>query len=57
LQSLAILENFPLLGRPGQIDDTREFLIPNLPYFAVYHIADETEIDIIGIIHMAREIP
>jgi len=32
-------------------------LIPNLPYFAVYHIADETEIDIIGIIHMAREIP
>lgn len=57
LQAIAILESFPLLGRPGRIERTREFLIPNLPYLAVYRIADETQIDVIAVIHMARLFP
>jgi addiction module RelE/StbE family toxin len=57
LQAVAVLENFPLLGRPGQVEETREFSISNLPYFAVYEIADETRIEIIAIMHTARQYP
>ena len=57
LQAIAILETFPLLGRPGRIDGTREFPLSNLPYFAVYRIPDEIQIDIIAVMHMAREYP
>jgi len=57
LQSVAVLENFPLLGRPGEITGTREFSISNLPYFAVYEIADPTQPNIITIMHTARRYP
>jgi len=57
LQSLAILENFPLIGRPGRIEGTREWSISGLPYVGVYCIADEAEIDIIAIIHTRQQWP
>lgn len=57
LQAIAILENFPLLGRPGRVDTTREYSITGLPYFAVYRLSNETEIDIIAIIHERRMYP
>ncbi|MEX2617197.1 MAG: type II toxin-antitoxin system RelE/ParE family toxin [Alphaproteobacteria bacterium] len=57
LQAIAVLEDFPLLGREGQIDGTREFSIARLPFVAVYHIVDETEIRVITVIHTARKYP
>ncbi len=37
---LQSIENFPLLGREGVVDGTRELSIPNLPYFTIYRIVD-----------------
>lgn len=57
LQSIAILETFPLIGRVGRVDGTREFLINNLPFFAVYEIVSETDITVLRIIHTSRRYP
>ena len=55
LQSISILESFPLLGRAGKVPQTHEFSITGLPYFAVYTLPDETQIDIIAVIHTSRQ--
>ena len=57
LQSIAYLETFPLMGRPGRVEETRELILPGLPYFAVYRVADESEIDVIAIVHGRRAYP
>jgi len=57
LQAVAVLGDFPLLGRPGRVEGTREFTISGLPYFAVYHIPTQTELVIIAFIHTARNYP
>lgn len=57
LQAVRMLESFPLLGRPGKIERTRELSISGLPYFAVYTIPNEYEIDIIAIMHTRKNYP
>lgn len=51
-EAAARLAAFPMLGRPGKIDGTRE-LIPHPSYRLVYEIADETAW-ILVLIHTAR---
>ena len=57
LQSIAMLRHFPVLGRDGRVPETRELPIIRLPYFAVYHFADATEIEVIAIVHERRKFP
>ena len=57
LQSIAILEGFPLIGRVGRVDGTREFPVTNLPFFAVYEITSETDLTVLRIIHTSRRYP
>ena len=57
LQSIAILEYFPLIGRVGRVEGTREFSITNLPFFTVYEITNETDITVLRIIHTSRRYP
>jgi toxin ParE1/3/4 len=56
-QTVMMFEQFPLLGHPGDVPDTREFKVTGLPYLIVYHIASATDLDILTIIHSARKYP
>jgi len=47
------LEHFPFAGRRGKVKNTRELVIPRLPYLLPYHIEDNT-IFILAVIHTAR---
>lgn len=48
---------FPLLGRAGRVEGTREFSVVGLPYVIVYAIRSESEIDILSVLHTRRLYP
>jgi addiction module RelE/StbE family toxin len=50
------LARFPLMGRPGRIDGTRELVISNTPYVAAYRIAGDT-VRILRVLHGAQQWP
>lgn len=56
-QTVMMFEQFPLLGHPGDLADTREFKVTGLPYLIVYRIESPTDLDILTIIHAARKYP
>lgn len=50
------LSRFPLLGKPGVLDGTRERVVTRYPYRIVYRV-DASEIVVLRIIHGARDWP
>lgn len=50
------LSIFPLSGRIGAVETTRELVIPRLPYIAVYRVTEDT-VEIIAVYHGARDRP
>jgi len=46
----------PAMGRPGRIGETRELVIPGLPYIIPYRVRDNT-IEILRVLHTARQWP
>ncbi len=57
VQTAMMFGQFPLLGRVGQVDGTREFSVVGLPYLIVYAIASESEIDVLTVLHTRRRYP
>ena len=57
LQTAMMFGQFPMLGRAGQVDGTREFFVAGLPYLIVYAIASETDIDVLTVLHTRRRYP
>lgn len=55
-QSTKRLADFPLSGRKGAVETTRELVIPRLPYIVVYRLA-ANHIEIIAVFHAAQDIP
>lgn len=54
--SVERLASFPEMARKGRAGGTREWVIPRLPYIAVYTLAHERgEIVVTGIFHGARD--
>lgn len=52
------LESFPLIGRPGRVDNTHEITVPRTPFFIVYVINDDGyHIDIMRVMHTSRRYP
>ena len=48
------LRNFTERGRPGTISETRELVLPRLPYIIVYRVTDQV-IEILRIYHGAQD--
>lgn len=57
LQTAEMFGRFPMLGRAGRVDGTREFSVVRLPYLIIYAIVSETEIDVLTVVHSARLYP
>jgi toxin ParE1/3/4 len=55
-QSTMRLAEFPLSGRSGVVESTRELVIPRLPYIAVYTLNIET-VEIVAVFHAAQDVP
>ena len=55
---LLTLTDYPRMGRPGRVPETREFVFADIPYIAVYHIdEDRRTLEILHIIHTAQFYP
>ena len=50
LQATALLSRMPLIGRPGQVPGSREFIVKRTPYLVVYSVTGST-IVILGVLH------
>lgn len=48
------LINFPLKGRQGRKENTRELVVPGLPWLVVYRVRTE-EITILRMLHGAQD--
>jgi toxin ParE1/3/4 len=57
LQTAEMFGNFPMLGRVGRVEGTREFSVVGLPYIIVYAIASESDVDVLTVVHSARQYP
>lgn len=49
------LSRYPSLGREGRVEQTRELIIPQLPFIVVYTVTKE--IRILAILHTSRKWP
>jgi toxin ParE1/3/4 len=50
------LADYPILGRTGRVDGTRELIIAGLPYIVAYRVVDN-QIRILSVIHTSRQWP
>ena len=55
-QTVQSLRTMPYRGRYGRLDDTRELVIPRLPYIVVYQVFEERVI-ILNVLHGAQRWP
>jgi toxin ParE1/3/4 len=52
------LAEMPRLGRTGRVEGTRELVIPDTPFLAVYELeGDQESVVILRILHSARRWP
>ena len=51
------LSAFPLSGRQGRIENTREMIPAKLPYILVYRIVLPDAVEIVRILHTSRLFP
>lgn len=58
ISGLSLLANHPYMGRPGRLEDTREFVFSDLPYIGIYRVHEIAElVEVLRIVHTAREYP
>lgn len=55
-ESVQSLKKLPNRGRPGRMTDTRELVVPRLPYIIVYRLL-QNRVAIVRILHGAQQWP
>ncbi|OKH22563.1 toxin Y4kP [Hydrococcus rivularis NIES-593] len=50
------LADFPLMGRLGRVESTRELVIGNTPYIVIYRVKSNA-VEILRVLHSARQFP
>jgi toxin ParE1/3/4 len=50
------LENYPFMGKPGRVEDTRELVIHNTSYIVIYRIKEEL-VEILRVLHTSKRYP
>ncbi len=56
LSSIKNLGEYPYIGRPGRVINTRELLVSNTPYIVPYRVKEKC-IQILRVIHSAKKWP
>ena len=56
IETVESLSTFTQIGRPGRVPDTRELLIPSLPFIVPYRV-DSSTIVILRVYHTSRKWP
>ena len=56
VQAASRLSAFPLSGRGGRLPDTRELVVPDLPYLIIYRVRGE-DVIIANLFHTSRKWP
>lgn len=57
VQTAMMFGQFPLLGREGLVQGTREFSVVGLPYVIVYRLESETDLDVLTVMHARQKYP
>jgi toxin ParE1/3/4 len=47
------LDNYPLMGRLGRIEGTRELVISSTPYIVIYRVKEES-VEILRVLHTSK---
>ena len=55
-ETVGSLGSFPLRGRNGRVEGTRELPMPSLPFLVIYRVKQEI-VEVAGIIHGAQRWP
>ena len=50
------LSEFPMMGRTGRVDDTRELVIANTPYIIIYRV-NRNAVEVLRVLHTSRKYP
>lgn len=55
-KSLESLRQFPEMGRPGRVKETRELVVPRSPFILPYRVR-KNQIEILAVLHGSRRWP
>lgn len=55
IKAVGHLLEFPALGRPGRYPETRELIIPDLPYLVIYEVGEEV-VTVLAVFHTSRDL-
>jgi len=50
------LSEFPMMGRTGRVDGTRELVIANTPYIIIYRVKGSM-VEVLRVLHTSRKYP